>query len=99
MNAFLLSGNGCSEAEQHRRLSFQQRRAVNDPARPFVTILGGAKVADKLNVIENLLNKADTLIIGGGMAFFSGTLKSHRTRTRLPAACRSSTDFLFIAFI
>lgn len=43
--------------------------AVENPARPFVTILGGAKVADKLNVIENLLNKADTLIIGGGMAF------------------------------
>ncbi len=43
--------------------------AVEDPQRPFVTILGGAKVADKLNVIENLLNKADTLIIGGGMAF------------------------------
>lgn len=43
--------------------------AVTDPARPFVTILGGAKVADKLNVIENLLTKADTLIIGGGMAY------------------------------
>ena len=43
--------------------------AVNDPVRPFVTILGGAKVADKLNVIENLLQKADTLIIGGGMAY------------------------------
>ena len=43
--------------------------AVNNPARPFVTILGGAKVADKLNVIENLLNKVDTLIIGGGMAY------------------------------
>ena len=43
--------------------------AVENPARPFVTILGGAKVADKLNVIENLLNKADTLIIGGGMAY------------------------------
>lgn len=43
--------------------------AVENPVRPFVTILGGAKVADKLNVIENLLNKADTLIIGGGMAF------------------------------
>ena len=41
--------------------------AVNDPVRPFVAILGGAKVADKLNVIENLLNKVDTLIIGGGM--------------------------------
>ena len=39
--------------------------AVENPVRPFVTILGGAKVADKLSVIENLLNKADTLIIGG----------------------------------
>ena len=43
--------------------------AVNNPVRPFVTILGGAKVADKLTVIENLLNKADTLIIGGGMSY------------------------------
>ena len=43
--------------------------AVENPGRPFVTILGGAKVADKLSVIENLLNKADTLIIGGGMAY------------------------------
>ena len=43
--------------------------AVEHPVRPFVTILGGAKVADKLSVIENLLNKADTLIIGGGMAY------------------------------
>ena len=43
--------------------------AVNDPVRPFVAILGGAKVADKLKVIDNLLNKVDTLIIGGGMAY------------------------------
>ena len=43
--------------------------AVENPVRPFLTILGGAKVADKLSVIENLLNKADTLIIGGGMAY------------------------------
>ncbi len=43
--------------------------AVEEPERPFVCILGGAKVADKLSVIENLLNKADTLIIGGGMAY------------------------------
>lgn len=44
-------------------------KALENPERPFVTILGGAKVADKLSVIENLLNKANTLIIGGGMAF------------------------------
>ncbi len=43
--------------------------AVENPVRPFVAILGGAKVADKLNVIDNLLNKCDTLIIGGGMAY------------------------------
>ena len=43
--------------------------AVNNPVRPFVAILGGAKVADKLNVISNLLEKCDTLIIGGGMAY------------------------------
>ena len=43
--------------------------AVENPVRPFVAILGGAKVADKLNVIDNLLEKADTLIIGGGMAY------------------------------
>ena len=44
-------------------------KAVETPVRPFVAILGGAKVADKLNVISNLLEKCDTLIIGGGMAF------------------------------
>ena len=43
--------------------------AVENPVRPFVAILGGAKVADKLNVINNLLEKCDTLIIGGGMAY------------------------------
>ena len=43
--------------------------AVENPVRPFVAILGGAKVADKLNVISNLLEKCDTLIIGGGMAY------------------------------
>ena len=44
-------------------------KALEAPERPFVAILGGAKVADKLNVIDNLLAKVDTLIIGGGMAF------------------------------
>ncbi len=43
--------------------------AVENPVRPFVAILGGAKVADKLNVINNLIEKCDTLIIGGGMAY------------------------------
>ena len=57
--------------------------AVEDPARPFVTILGGAKVADKLNVIENLLNKADTLIIGGGMAYTFLAAKGYGVGTSL----------------
>ena len=43
--------------------------SLEHPTRPFVAILGGAKVADKLNVISNLLEKCDTLIIGGGMAY------------------------------
>ena len=43
--------------------------AIDNPVRPLVAILGGAKVADKLNVISNLLDKCDTLIIGGGMAY------------------------------
>ena len=57
--------------------------AVEDPQRPFVTILGGAKVADKLNVIENLLNKADTLIIGGGMAYTFLVAKGYSVGTSL----------------
>ncbi len=57
--------------------------AVENPQRPFVTILGGAKVADKLNVIENLLNKADTLIIGGGMAYTFLAAKGYSVGTSL----------------
>ncbi len=57
--------------------------AVENPVRPFVTILGGAKVADKLNVIENLLNKADTLIIGGGMAYTFLAAKGYEIGTSL----------------
>ncbi len=44
-------------------------KALNDPKRPFVAVLGGAKVSDKIGVINNLLEKADTVIIGGGMAY------------------------------
>ncbi len=57
--------------------------AVDNPTRPFVTILGGAKVADKLTVIENLLNKADTLIIGGGMAYTFLAAKGYGIGTSL----------------
>jgi len=52
-------------------------KALQNPERPFVAILGGAKVADKLNVIDNLLSKVDTLIIGGGMAFTFAAAKGY----------------------
>lgn len=57
--------------------------AVESPVRPFVAILGGAKVADKLNVISNLLEKCDTLIIGGGMAYTFLKAKGYETGTSL----------------
>lgn len=57
--------------------------AVNDPVRPFTAILGGAKVADKLNVIANLLEKVDTLIIGGGMAYTFQAAKGYEVGTSL----------------
>ncbi len=73
------SANGYLMAKEIKFLG----NAVNDPVRPFVTILGGAKVADKLNVIENLLNKADTLIIGGGMAYTFLAAKGYSVGTSL----------------
>ena len=57
--------------------------AVENPERPFVAILGGAKVADKLNVISNLLEKCDTLIIGGGMAYTFLKAKGYEVGTSL----------------
>ncbi len=57
--------------------------AVENPERPFVTILGGAKVADKLPVIENLLTKADTVIVGGGMAYTFLAAKGYCVGTSL----------------
>ena len=73
------SANGYLMAKEVQFLG----NAVDNPARPFVTILGGAKVADKLNVIENLLNKADTLIIGGGMAYTFLAAKGYGVGTSL----------------
>lgn len=57
--------------------------AVETPVRPFVAILGGAKVADKLNVISNLVDKCDTLIIGGGMAYTFLVAKGYEVGTSL----------------
>ncbi len=57
--------------------------ALENPVHPFVAILGGAKVADKLKVIENLLNKCDTLIIGGGMSYTFLKAKGYEVGTSL----------------
>ena len=65
--------------------------AVENPVRPFVAILGGAKVADKLNVISNLLEKCDTLIIGGGMAYTF--LKAQGNEIGLSLADDSKIDY------
>ena len=58
-------------------------KALENPSRPFVAILGGAKVSDKLNVINNLLTKVDTLIIGGGMAYTFLAAKGYSIGTSL----------------
>ncbi len=58
-------------------------KALEDPARPFVAILGGAKVSDKIGVIENLIEKVDTLIIGGGMAYTFFRAKGYAVGTSL----------------
>ena len=58
-------------------------KALSNPDRPFVAILGGAKVSDKLNVINNLLEKVDTLIIGGGMAYTFLAAKGYGVGTSL----------------
>ncbi|AZV58595.1 phosphoglycerate kinase [Clostridium sp. AWRP] len=57
--------------------------AVEDPTRPFIAILGGAKVSDKINVINNLLEKVDTLIIGGGMSYTFSKAEGHSIGTSL----------------
>jgi phosphoglycerate kinase len=57
--------------------------AVENPVRPFVAILGGAKVSDKLAVVKNLLNKVDTLIIGGGMAYTFLKAQGHEVGSSL----------------
>ncbi len=58
-------------------------KALADPKRPFVAILGGAKVSDKIGVIENLLDKVDTLIIGGGMAYTFFKANGHTIGTSI----------------
>jgi triosephosphate isomerase len=58
-------------------------KALSDPARPFVAVLGGAKVSDKIGVIENLITKVDTLIIGGGMAYTFLKAKGYEIGTSL----------------
>ena len=58
-------------------------KALADPARPFVAILGGAKVSDKIGVINNLIEKVDTLIIGGGMAYTFFKAQGHDIGTSL----------------
>ena len=63
-------------------------KALDDPKRPFVAVLGGAKISDKINVINNLLEKADTIIIGGGMAYTFKKAQGYEIGTSLLEADR-----------
>ena len=63
-------------------------KALENPVRPFVAILGGAKVSDKIAVIENLLEKADTIISGGGMAYTFKKAQGYEIGTSLLEADR-----------
>lgn len=67
------------------------RKATEDPERPYVVVLGGAKVSDKLGVISNLLTKADRLVIGGGMAFTFAAAQGHSVGTSLLEADQIDT--------
>ncbi len=67
------------------------RRATENPARPYVVVLGGAKVSDKLGVISNLLGKADRLIIGGGMAYTFAVAQGYAVGTSLLEADQVDT--------
>lgn len=67
------------------------RKATDNPERPYVVVLGGAKVSDKLGVISNLLTKADRLVIGGGMAFTFAAAQGHSVGTSLLEADQIET--------
>ncbi len=72
------------------------RRLTEDPQRPYVVVLGGSKVSDKLGVIDNLLGKADTLLIGGGMVFTFLAAQGHEVGKSLLEADQQGTcrDYL-----
>ena len=67
--------------------------ALNNPKRPFVAVLGGAKVSDKIGVINNLLDKADTIIIGGGMAYTFAKAEKNGVKLLLPSDTMAADDF------
>ena len=67
--------------------------AVHNPKRPFVAILGGAKVSSKISVINNLLDKVDTLIIGGGMAYTFAKAEEKGVKLLLPVDNRIGDEF------